>query len=184
MRRSRRLLSAAILAYLVVVGAQAIPSRIAPAARLQRALAPALRWTGLRQSWAFFAPNPRNAQFRLDAEIVREDGVTVVWKDAPARGLDPRERDRMQDYRLRRWTYDRIIYDDYNPRLRPLLARYVAKEAARAGASPPKEVVLRRHVGKIQPPKLRGWFASVAPPQTRWRQDAFFAYAVRPEDLR
>jgi len=184
MKDLRHLLSPAILLYLVVVGVQAIPSRIALAGRVQRALAPALCWTGLWQSWAFFAPNPRNAQFRLDAEIVREDGVTVIWKDAPARGSSPLARRRMQEYRLRRWTYDRIIYDDYDPRLRPLLARYVAREAARTGASPPKDIMLRRHVGKIQPPKLRGWFAAVGEPETRWRQDAFFAYAVRPEDLR
>lgn len=126
--------------------------------------------SGLAQGWPLFAPDPRSANYRLEAEITYADGSTLIWKF-------PLPKDFAYPYlkeRDRKWSNDSVRLDE-NAVLWPDTARYIARHN-NDRTNPPTSVKLVRYWSEIFPPGSHK--------SDPWHSYAFFTYSVVAEDLR
>jgi hypothetical protein len=126
---------------------------------------PALRATGLEQTWGVFAPDPRNVSLDFFARVHYEDGTTETWK-LPSGGPV------LGEY----WDYRWVKYIEYLVQqpyaggvVRPL-SQYVAREMTRDGRVV-SSVVLVRRLQRIFPP-------GNDPPRGAVAEEAYFVYHV------
>ena len=69
----RGAISIFILFNMVAIVSWAIPLNVAPLPQIKEIVRPYLLWTGLFQSWDFFAPNPRPVNSFIQAVAVTQD---------------------------------------------------------------------------------------------------------------
>ncbi|MGQ0830726.1 MAG: hypothetical protein ACT4OV_03525 [Microthrixaceae bacterium] len=137
-----------------------------PASSLQRRVGPTasriVQWAAFEQTWAVFAPNPRDTSLDLEAEVTFADGTTALWTmpDGPIVGTN------LRYYRWRKWL--EWVRADAQWTLWEPTARWIASEHA-GRASPVVQVDLIRRFHRNL----------VDGPQPPWR--SFTYYSLRLE---
>ncbi len=119
---------------------------------------------GLDQSWAIFAPEPREASIDLRAVVRYDDGSTRTWRipqDDPFIGT-------FRDYRWRKWM-ENLIADADQQLWRPA-AIWIATQEARPGRRA-VQVTLTRRFGALQRP-------GVSPSQLPWQEKLFYTLNI------
>jgi hypothetical protein len=172
----RRTISAFILFHLVVIASLSIPSDAPFARAIGKQVARYAQRTGLFQSWDMFAPNPKNDNIYVDAEITFRDGQKRVWTFPQMNELGYTERYFKERYR--KFANERLHLAT-NAVLLPDAARYIARLNANA-SNPPQSVKLVYHWSVIPPPPLPGEIPQMA----QWGHRELYTYAVKPGDLR
>jgi hypothetical protein len=102
--------------------------------------------TGLSQSWALFAPTPRNTTVRLRAELDHADGTATTW--IPPTG--ERVLGVYRSYRWRKWAGWTLSPD--REALHRGLVHHLRAEVAARGDPPVTELRLYRGVARQPPP--------------------------------
>ena len=169
----RGAISAFILFHLIVISCYAIPWGIAPVRDVKELALPYLRWSGLFQSWDFFAPNPKSVNNYLEADVITQKHHQKVWVFPRMEQLSYGERYRKERYR----KFAEVLPLQINAPLWPGVAEHVARIFA-SPTDPPAMVLLIQ----FQAPINLEVRPSPAPiPQPR----IFYEYEnLPPEDLK
>jgi hypothetical protein len=172
----RRAISGFILFHIAVIASFSIPSGTEFAGVIGKSLEHYAQRTGLFQNWAMFAPNPKNDNCYVEAEITFRNGQKRLWTFPQMNDLGYLERYSKERYR--KFANERLQLTT-NSVLLPDAARYIARLNADA-SNPPQSVKLVYHWSVIPPPPLQG-----ETPQTgQWEHRVLFTYSVKPGDLR
>jgi hypothetical protein len=121
---------------------------------------------GLDQSWAIFAPEPRQAAIDLRAVVRYDDGSTRTWRipnDDPIVGT-------YRDYRWRKWLENVIA--DANPQLWRPAAIWIAAHEARPGRRA-VQVTLTRRSATLEPP-------GQSPSRLPWQEKLYYTLDILP----
>lgn len=170
----RRAISAFILFHLLVIASLSFPSNAPFAKTIATQLERYAQRTGLFQSWNMFAPNPKNANNYVDAEITFRNGQKRLWTFPQMNELGYIERYSKERYR--KLANEGL---DINPVLLPDTARYIARLNG-DDSNPPQTVKLVYYWSVIPAPPLSG-----ETPQTgEWTHKVLGTYAVKPGDLK
>ncbi len=119
--------------------------------------------------------HPKNWTIYLTANVTFADGQVVTWDFPRMEKLDYVTR--ALKGRYREWAHEYVNEDEY-PLVRPEACRFIARQFVSATNRPIK-IELVRHWTWIQAPPGLGEIH----PQGE-SEYAFFAYDVRPEDLK
>ena len=104
---------------------------------VMRAAGPYLNATGLDQSWALFAPEPRGFTIGLRARLRYADGTVDTWRPPAGTAL----LGNYWDYHWQKWQ--EWVLDAGHRRLWRPAAEFVARERARAGRRPTRVTLIR-----------------------------------------
>ena len=170
-RFKRTVISAFLLFYIVAVVSWSMPPSTLLFIDISKKLNTYMRWAGVAQFWAMFAPQPLNLNIRMEAEVTYRDGHKNIWRfpDPPSFGYFRR----YFEERYRKYSADNLR-EDKNAAIWPDAARYIARLNNDPG-NPPVTVKLVRNWSEIAPPG-----SYKAEP---WHQFVFFTYPVKPGDL-
>lgn len=165
----------AITAFLVVTLACILVANL-PEGQVQRrgvAIAqPYLNATGLGQRWRIFAPYPRRDVVYLEARVRHSDGRASIWRP-------PRNGPLVGGYRDYRWrkfvehVVPAAVGVEPRSRLRPLTARFAARQS-RLGGTRPVLVTLVVRTARVLPPDPR------LPSRTPFRDQAYYTLRLDP----
>ena len=137
-----------------------------PASGFQRSVSPkasvVVQWAASEQTWAVFAPNPRNTSLGLEALITFADGTTARWSmpNGPVVGAN------LRFYRWRKWL-EWVRADAQWPLWDPT-ARWIATEYERRPSPVVQVDLIRRFHRDV-----------VDGPQPAWQ--AYTYYSLRLE---
>jgi hypothetical protein len=173
-RVKRIAISAFLLFHIVAIFCWCMPSNSLLIAEVNAAVSPYLLWSGLFQNWNMFAPEPLKLNCSVEAQITFRDGRTRTWRFPLMQDLGLAERYQKERYR----KFTEYVRADSNSAMWPDAARFVAR-LNNDPSNPPGAVLLVRYWSEIGPPQADGSYH----PGPR-QQNVFFAYFVRPEDLR
>jgi hypothetical protein len=98
---------------------------------------PVLRWAGLEQIWAMFAPDPPQASHVLRAVITLRSGRAIVWEPPAVERLPPWNA--LLEFRYREFA-STMLSEAAAP-CRPALVEYLLRKYD-FGGDPPAEVLL------------------------------------------
>lgn len=132
--------------------------------KLMRPGQPYLNALGLDQSWAIFAPQPREAAIDLRATISYDDGSTRTWRipnDDPFIGT-------FRDYRWRKWLEN--VVADVNSQLWRPAAIWIAAHESRPGRRAVR-VTLTRRFATLQPP-------GQTPARLPWQEKLYYTLDI------
>ena len=132
---------------------------------------PVLTAVGLDQGWGVFAPDPRPVSFEFFARVTHDDGTTETW-NLPHGSPFLSE---YWDYRWRKYM-EWLVQDPWADVTRRNMSAFIARELDDDKRTP-KRVVLVRRWRQVRPPGRQ-------PRQSPTREQAYYVYKVRPEDLR
>ena len=130
------------------------------------------------QGWNMFAPNPKNTNFELDAEITFEAGSKTTWAFPKMQQFGLVQR--YQKERYRKWM-ERVRQGKFN-RAWPDTARYIARLHANP-TNPPRQVSLRCYWSEIPPPTPEGATQPIPQRVSPTHRYTFFLYNIVPGDL-
>ena len=168
----RGAISVFILFNLIAITSWAVPLNVPPLREIKEIVRPYLLWTGLFQSWDFFAPNPRPVNSYIEAVAVTQNHHMRVFYFPRMDQLSFGERYREERYR----KFAEVLSDSNYAALWPDVAKHVARLLNSAG-DPPKMVILM----KFQAPIKYG----VTPAHDQApKPEFFYEYYVSGEDLR
>ena len=168
----RGAISIFILFNMVAILSWAIPLKIAPLPQIKEIVRPYLLWTGLFQSWDFFAPNPRPVNSYVQAVAVGQDHQMRVFNFPRMEQLNYAARYREERYR----KFAEVLCDPSYSAMWPDVARHAAR-LLDASTHPPQMVILMKSEAPIK--------YGVAPAQEPVPKPQFFyEYYVSGEDLR
>ncbi|SPF35684.1 conserved exported hypothetical protein [Candidatus Sulfopaludibacter sp. SbA4] len=171
-RLARLLLTLFIAFHVVAITLWVLPLNKSLTGFLHRWIGPYFSFTGLRQEWSLFAPDPLAADSYIDAHVVLQNGDLRIWDFPRLEGLDFKQRYSKARYRkFEGWLYRKNFAYAW-----PDTARYVARQFKASGV-PPSTVTLVRHWARIPP------IASAPDTSPSWRSTVLFVYQVSPEDL-
>lgn len=131
------LISAFLLVNILAILGWAWPFRIPLADDIKTLTQPYMLWTGLFQSWDFFAPNPKPTNSYVEAIIITQDRHQLVWAFPAMERLGYFARYRDERYR----KFTESLPDPKNSGLWPGVARHIAEKFANP-ADPPQVVLL------------------------------------------
>ena len=161
-----------ILFNMIAILSWAIPLNVAPLPQIKQIVRPYLLWTGLFQSWDFFAPNPRPVNSYIQAVAVTQDHHMRVFNFPRMEQLSYAKRYREERYR----KFAEVLCDPRYAALWPDVARHVAR-LLNNSTDPPQMVILM----KFQAPIKYGLTPEQEPVP---RPEFFYEYYVSGEDLR
>ncbi len=161
-----------ILFNMIAILSWAIPLNVAPLPQIKELVRPYLLWTGLFQSWDFFAPNPRPVNSYIEGVAVTQDHQMRVFNFPRMEELSYAKRYREERYR----KFAEVLCDSRYAALWPDVARHVAR-LLNSPADPPQMVILM----KFQAPIKYGVTPSQPP---ALKPEFFYEYYVSSEDLR
>lgn len=166
----RGIISAFILFHIVAIVCWAFPFNIPPITDIKSFVRPYMVWSGMFQSWDFFAPNPKRTNSFVEAVVLTQSHRQKVWAFPRMERLGYFDRYREERYR----KFTEILPLESNAPLWPDVARHIARIVDNP-ADPPEAVVLIKFVGPILPGKQ-------APP----KPNIFYEYLdnVPSEDIR
>lgn len=167
-------ISAFLLFHIVVISCWCLPTNSLIVAAINARVRPYLLWSGLFQHWDMFAPDPLSLNGSVEAQITFQDGRTRTWKFPRMQDLGFVERYEKERYR----KFAEYLRADTNPALWPDAARFIAR-LNDSPSNPPAAVVLVRYWSAMGTPGSDGSYH----PGPR-QGNVFFAYLVKPEDLR
>ena len=168
----RGAISIFILFNVVAILSWAIPLNVFPLPQIKEIVRPYLLWTGLFQSWDFFAPNPRPVNSYIQAVAVTQDHHMRVFNFPRMEQLSYGKRYREERYR----KFVEVLCDSRYAALWPDVARHVAR-LLNNSTDPPQMVILM----KFQAPIKYGLTPAQEPVP---KPEFFYEYYVSGEDLR
>lgn len=140
------LISALLLLQLIAIVCWAWPFNVPVIQDVKELARPYLVWSGLFQSWDFFAPNPKPTNSDVEAVIITRDRHQLVWTFPAMERLGYFERYREERYR----KFTEALPDPKNSPLWPGVARHIADKFQNP-ADPPQVVLLISVSGPIAP---------------------------------
>ncbi len=161
-----------ILFNMIAILSWAIPLNVTPLPQIKEIARPYLLWTGLFQSWDFFAPNPRPVNSYVEGIAVTRDHQMRVFNFPRMEQLSYAQRYREERYR----KFAEVLCDSRYAALWPDVARHVAR-LLDSQANPPQMVILM----KFQAPIKYGVTPAQQPVP---KPEFFYEYYVGSEDLR
>lgn len=167
-------ISAFLLFHIVAIACWSLPTNSLLITTIDAKLRPYLLWSGLFQNWNMFAPEPLKLNCGIEAQITYQDGQVRLWKFPRMQDLGLTERYQKERYR----KFAEYLRADTGSALWPDAARHIAR-LNNDTSSPPAAVLLVRSCSAINPPGAHGSYRP-GPRQT----SVFFAYLVKPEDLK
>jgi hypothetical protein len=168
----RGAISIFILFNMVAILSWAIPLNVVPLPQIKEIVRPYLLWTGLFQSWDFFAPNPRPVNSYIQAVAVSQDHHMRVFNFPRMEQLSRATRYREERYR----KFAEVLCDPRYSAMWPDVARRVARLLDNS-TYPPQMVILMKYEAPIK--------YGVTPAQEPVPKPQFFyEYYVGGEDLR
>lgn len=168
----RGAISVFILFNMIAILSWAIPLNVVPLTQIKEIVRPYLLWTGLFQTWDFFAPNPRPVNSYIQAVAVSQDHHTSVFNFPRMELLSHAARYREERYR----KFAEVLCDPSYSAMWPDVARHVARLLDNS-TSPPQMVILMKYEAPIR--------YGVTPAQEPVPKPQFFyEYYVSGEDLR
>ncbi len=168
----RGAISIFILLNMIAILSWAIPLNAFPLPQIKEIVRPYLLWTGLFQSWNFFAPNPRPVNSYIQAVSVTQEHHMRVFNFPQMEQLSYAKRYREERYR----KFAEVLCDSRYAALWPDVARHVAR-LLDSPTDPPQMVILM----KFQAPIKYGLTPAQEPvPKPQF----FYEYYVSGEDLR
>ena len=168
----RGAISIFILFNMVAIFSWAIPLNVVPLPQIKEIVRPYLLWTGLFQSWDFFAPNPRPVNSYIQAVAVTQEHHMRVFNFPRMEQLSYGKRYRAERYR----KFAEVLCDSRYAALWPDVARHVAR-LLDSPTDPPQMVILM----KFQAPIKYGLTPAQEPVP---KPEFFYEYYVSGEDLR
>lgn len=166
----RGVISIFILFNLIAITSWAVPLNYPPLREIKELVRPYLLWTGLFQSWDFFAPNPRPVNSYIEAVAVTQNRHMRVFDFPRMEQLSFAKRYREERYR----KFAEVLCDPTYAALWPDVAKHVAR-SLNSVADPPQMVILM----KFQSPIKYG--VKQTPPVPK--PEFFYEYYVSGEDL-
>ena len=168
----RGAISIFILFNMIAILSWAIPLNVVPLPQIKEIVRPYLLWTGLFQSWDFFAPNPRPVNSYIQAVAVTQEHHMRVFNFPRMEQLSYGKRYREERYR----KFAEVLCDSRYAALWPDVARHVAS-LLDSPTDPPQMVILM----KFQAPIRYGVTPAQEPVP---KPEFFYEYYVSGEDLR
>ncbi|MGH9616996.1 MAG: hypothetical protein ACRD28_09675 [Acidobacteriaceae bacterium] len=168
----RGAISVFILFNLVAIFSWAVPLNVPPLREIKQIVRPYLLWSGLFQSWDFFAPNPRPVNSYIQAVVVTEDRHMRVFDFPRMEQLSYSKRYREERYR----KFAEVLSEPAYAALWPDVARRIARMLNSAG-DPPRMVILMKSETPIEYVATE---QHVPVPKPQF----FYEYYVSGEDLR
>jgi hypothetical protein len=168
----RGAISIFIVFNMIAILSWAIPLNVAPLPQMKEIVRPYLLWTGLFQSWDFFAPNPRPVNSYIQAVAVTQNHHMRVFNFPRMDQLSYGKRYREERYR----KFAEVLCDSRYAALWPDVARHVAR-LLNNSTDPPQMVILM----KFQAPIQYGVSLAQEPAP---KPEFFYEYFVSGEDLR
>lgn len=147
----RGIVSAFILFHLIAILCWALPLDFAPMEDVKMLTRPYMVWSGLFQSWDFFAPNPKSANAYVEAAVIAQDRHQFVWAFPRMEQLGYFTRYEKERYR----KFAEVLPLERNSMLWPGVAQRVGG-FFKNPANPPQTVVLIQFSAPIQPGLKRG----------------------------
>jgi hypothetical protein len=129
-------------------------------------------WSGLFQTWDFFAPNPRPVNSYIQATVVTQEHHMRVFDFPRMEQLSYGKRYREERYR----KFAEVLSDSRYAALWPDVARHVAR-LLNNSTDPPQMIILM----KFEAPIKYGVTAAREPVP---KPEFFYQYYVSGEDLR
>jgi hypothetical protein len=142
----RGIVSAFILFHLIAILCWALPLNFAPMEDVKTLTRPYMVWSGLFQSWDFFAPNPKSANAYIEAAVITQDRHQFLWAFPRMEQLGYFERYRKERYR----KFAEVLPLQRNAMLWPVVAQRIGG-FFKNPADPPQSVVLIQFSAPIQP---------------------------------
>jgi hypothetical protein len=142
----RGLISAFLLFQLVAIVCWAWPFSVPVMQDVKELTRPYLLWTGLFQSWDFFAPNPKSTNSFVEAVVITRDRHQLIWAFPAMERLSYFERYREERYR----KFTEALPDPKNAPLWPRIAQRIAQKFQNP-ADPPQVVLLINVSAPIAP---------------------------------
>lgn len=168
----RGAISIFILFNMIAILSWAIPLNVAPLPQIKEIVRPYLLWTGLFQTWDFFAPNPRPVNSYIQAVAVSQDHHMRVFNFPRMEQLSYATRYREERYR----KFAEVLCDPSYSAMWPDVARHVARLLDNSTYTP-QMVILMKYEAPIR--------FGVTPAQEPVPKPQFFyEYYVSGEDLR
>jgi hypothetical protein len=168
----RGVISSFILFNMIAILSWAIPLNVTPLPQMKEILRPYLLWTGLFQSWDFFAPNPRPVNSYLQAVAVTQNHHMRVFNFPRMDQLSYAKRYREERYR----KFAEVLCDSRYAALWPDVARHAAR-LLNDSTDHPQMVILMKFEAPIK--------YGVTPAQEpAAKPEFFYEYYVSAEDLR
>ncbi|MGC1871404.1 MAG: hypothetical protein WA700_10645 [Acidobacteriaceae bacterium] len=168
----RGAISIFILFNMIAILSWAIPLNLTPLPQIKEIVRPYLLWTGLFQSWDFFAPNPRPVNSYIQAVAVTQDHHMRVFNFPRMEQLSYAKRYREERYR----KFAEVLCNPQYDALWPDVARHVARLLSNP-TDPLRMVILM----KFQAPIEYGVTPTQEPVP---KPEFFYEYYVSGEDLR
>lgn len=161
-----------ILFNMIAILSWALPLNVVPLPQIKEIVRPYLLWTGLFQSWDFFAPNPRPVNSYIEAVAVTQDHQMRVYNFPRMEQLSYSKRYREERYR----KFAEVLSDSRYSALWPDVAKHAARMLD-SSTNPPQMLILMKFEAPIK--------YGVAPAQEPAPKPQFFyEYYVGGEDLR
>lgn len=168
----RGAISIFILFNLIAITSWAVPLNVPPLREIKELVRPYLLWTGLFQSWDFFAPNPRPVNSYIEAAAITQNRHMRVFDFPRMDQLSYGERYREERYR----KFAEVLCDSQYAALWPDVAKHVAW-MLNSAVDPPRMVILM----KFQSPIHYGVTLAHEPAP---KPEFFYEYYVSGEDMR
>lgn len=168
----RGAISIFLLFNLIAITSWALPLNVPPLREIKELVRPYLLWTGLFQSWDFFAPNPKPVNSYMEAVVLTQNRHTRVFDFPRMERLSFGKRYREARYR----KFAEVVCDPRYAALWPDVAKHAAR-LLNSAADPPQMVILM----KFEAPIKYGVSQAREPvPKPQF----FYEYYVSGEDLR
>lgn len=142
----RGVISTFLLVQMVAIVCWAWPFKVPLMQDVNALTRPYLAWTGLFQSWDFFAPNPKPTNSFVEAVIITRDRHQLIWAFPAMERLGYFERYREERYR----KFTEGLADAKNAPLWPRIAQRIAQKFQNP-ADPPQVVLLINVSAPITP---------------------------------
>lgn len=161
-----------ILFNMIAILSWAIPLNVAPLPQIKEIVRPYLLWTGLFQTWDFFAPNPRPVNSYIQAVAVSQNHHMRVFNFPRMEQLSYAKRYREERYR----KFAEVLADPQYGAMWPDVARHVARLLDNSTDHPQMVILM-----KFQAPIKYGVTPAQEPVP---KPEFFYEYYVSSEDLR
>ncbi len=161
-----------ILFNMIAILSWAIPLNVAPLPQMKEIARPYLLWTGLFQSWDFFAPNPRPVNSYIQAVAVTQEHHMRVFDFPRMEQLSYGKRYREERYR----KFAEVLCDSRYAALWPDVARHVASLLNNL-TDPPQMVILMKFQAPIQ-------YGLTRAQEPLPKPEFFYEYFIGNEDLK
>ncbi|MHB1938382.1 MAG: hypothetical protein ACYCOR_17635 [Acidobacteriaceae bacterium] len=168
----RGAISIFILFNLVAITSWAVPLNVPPFREIKELVRPYLLWTGLFQSWDFFAPNPRPVNSYIEAVAVTQDRRMRVFDFPRMEQLSYGKRYREERYR----KFAEVLCDPHYAAIWPDVAKHVAR-LLNSADDPPQMVILMKFEAPIE-------YGVTPAHEPAPKPQFFYEYYVSGEDLR